>query len=240
MKLPQKDRLLGFAAALCFPRRCRYCGRVVGFAPGCGACEKELPKTLLSLEEKILFLRSTECPCLSGLAVKWKYEGPIRRGIARLKFGGEYPLGELYGAELIEPAAALFGQVRFDLVVPVPAAQESLKERGCNVAALLAAPLAKRFGAELSDCIGREFETRAQHKLSRKERKVNLLGVFTAPEAVAGKTVLLVDDVITTGSTMEECARALLLAGAKRVYGAVYAAAMPPKEEKKKENDRWH
>ena len=118
---------------------------------------------------------------------------------------------------------------RVDLVVPVPLSRRRMKERGYNQVGPLAMPLAAMLGWRYSpQVLAQTRETRSQVGLSPLERKVNIAGAFRAePVLVAGKAILLVDDVVTTGATMAACAKALVKADAQIVYGLTLARALP-------------
>jgi ComF family protein len=112
-----------------------------------------------------------------------------------------------------------------DIVVPVPLGIARLAERGYNQASLLAWPVALWLGISLcAKGLSRVRETRSQVDLSAAERKENVAGAFQArPALVRGRRVLLVDDVTTTGSTLDACAAALLAGGAVSVYALTLA-----------------
>jgi ComF family protein len=114
-----------------------------------------------------------------------------------------------------------------EIVVPVPIGRARRKERGYNQAALLAYPLA--LCSEIpyqSHALSRKRETRTQVGLNPLERKLNVADAFVAArEFVEGKSVLVVDDVTTTGATLNACAQALISAGARLVYGLTLARA---------------
>lgn len=113
---------------------------------------------------------------------------------------------------------------KIDVVMPVPLAYRRLFKRGYNQATLLARPIAKLFSAKLDvDSVRRKYRPDMGHKNSR-ERFENIRGVFNVacPERVKGKTILLVDDVMTTGATFSEMYKVLKRAGAKEVYGIVF------------------
>jgi ComF family protein len=115
-----------------------------------------------------------------------------------------------------------------DVIVPVPLGVARQKERGYNQAALIARPVALETGwAYRPKALSRVRETKTQVGLSIEERRMNVGGAFKAEgEGVAGKNVLLIDDVLTTGSTMEACAAALIEAGAAKVFGLTLARAL--------------
>jgi ComF family protein len=111
-----------------------------------------------------------------------------------------------------------------DIVMPIPLAYRRLWHRGYNQAALLAAPIAKHFGVKMdTGSVRRKYRSDMGH-MTGKQRAENIRGVFKVidTDAVRGKTVLLVDDVMTTGATFHELRRVLKKAGAKAVYGVTF------------------
>jgi ComF family protein len=155
------------------------------------------------------------------------FEGPIRHAIHSLKYRRNAALGDALAPYLAGYALKLGWQV--DLVVPVPLGKRRMKERGYNQVGLLAMPLAAiqqwRYSPQ---ALVRMRETRSQVGLSPLERKENISGAFRAdPAWVAGKEILLVDDVVTTGATLAACSEALINAGAKYIYALTLARALP-------------
>lgn len=113
---------------------------------------------------------------------------------------------------------------KIDVVMPIPLARRRLFKRGYNQATLLARPIAKVFNARLDvDTVARKYRPDMGHK-SSKQRFENIRGVFrvTNPDKIRGKTILLVDDVMTSGATFTEMHRVLKRAGAHAVYGVVF------------------
>ncbi len=152
--------------------------------------------------------------------------GSVREAIHRLKYHQDWALADVLAAELLALVEAQGWQV--DAVVPVPLGERRLRERGYNQAALLAFPLALGLGvAYRPRWLQRVRETRSQVGLSAAERRANVEGAFGAlPDVARGLTVLLVDDVMTTGATMHAAAQALRAAGARRVYAVSVARAV--------------
>ncbi|MCC6465031.1 MAG: ComF family protein [Planctomycetes bacterium] len=155
------------------------------------------------------------------------YQPPLSDILRALKFGGARNAAK-------PPAAWLTALVfdrglapRVDVVVPVPLHPLRLWHRGYNQAAEIARPLARALGKPLLDALRRRAETAGQARLSAAQRRSNVEGAFAVrkPAAVTGKTILLVDDVMTTGATFREAALTLKRAGAKAVLGAVAARA---------------
>ncbi|MBP2651808.1 MAG: phosphoribosyltransferase [Firmicutes bacterium] len=108
-----------------------------------------------------------------------------------------------------------------DVVVPVPLHARRLKERGFNQTTLIFGKWAEKEGIPWADALARVAITVPQWTLEAKERRKNVKGAFivTRPESVKGKTILLVDDIVTTGITLNECAKTLKASGAKAVFG---------------------
>ena len=144
--------------------------------------------------------------------------------MARLLFGSEI---RMCGSEpLPEPVPGL--DRGYDCILPVPA---SSKKRGYNVPERMAQPLARAVGVPVvTDALTRARSTRRQEGLSLDERLANVAGAFQVarPEAVEGKRILLVDDVLTTGATASACAQALLDAGAQSVFAVALATVEFP------------
>lgn len=154
------------------------------------------------------------------------FSGPLREAMHRMKYRRDLGLGEVFGGAL----AGFFRSQnwRVDLVVPVPLSAERMRARGYNQAALLAWPLALACRTRYNPgVLQRVRETPSQVGLSLEERRKNVSAAFCAdPRQVSQRSVLIVDDVATTGSTIEACAQALKDAGAERVYGLTLARAL--------------
>jgi ComF family protein len=155
------------------------------------------------------------------------FEGPIRHALHSLKYYRNVALGEVLARYLADYVRTLGWRV--DLVVPVPLGRKRTTERGYNQAALLAQPLSIIQNWQYTPrAVYRIRETMSQVGLTAQERRENLAGAFRAdPKRVAGKVVLLVDDIATTGATLAACSEALVKAGAKAVYALTLAKALP-------------
>lgn len=147
-----------------------------------------------------------------------EYTGVIRDCVHALKYERNIGMGAVFS----DPLAALVVESGWlpDLGMPVPLSRQRLTERGYNQAAYIARPLSARLGIRYHPFgIERTRDTPSQVGLSGEARRRNVAGAFrSVPEIVSSKRVLVVDDVMTTGSTMEACARALIDAGAEAVY----------------------
>jgi len=146
------------------------------------------------------------------------YNGPLRNAMHRLKYSRDIALGEVLARPLLEMLHQLDWPI--DLITSVPVGVARRAERGYNQATLLAFPLALAYGKPFrSQALQKARETRSQVGLNPAQRRENVSAAFQArPEIVAGRRVLLVDDVTTTGATIESCASALSTAGARQVF----------------------
>lgn len=242
-----KDSLKNLAAyALDFflPRLCLSCGEAVEpVAPAalCSACERRV----IRVESPIcphcgrLFLtrQGPDRPCgwclkepppfaAARAAVVYEEDGLTGQAIKQFKYHRRLEYLPLLRHWLTAPACREF-VAACDLVIPVPLHVRRLKERGFNQALLLAQALPGRL---LRDTLVRTRHTQPQTGLSPTARRENVRRAFAVrrPEAITGKSVLLVDDVYTTGATVRECSRALLTAGAREVRVLTVARVAPP------------
>lgn len=154
------------------------------------------------------------------------YEGLLREVVLRMKHAGGEDLAERIGTLWFEHAASRLREVHADIVVPVPLHWWRSWRRGYNQSACLAYALAKGLAVPLrSRCLRRIRATPSQTEQTPAGRRQNVKGAFKVgvPSDVRGRSVLLVDDVLTTGSTCDDAARALRAAGATRVVVAVLA-----------------
>lgn len=156
-----------------------------------------------------------------------EYGAAERELIHRFKYKDQAYLGRKMAEIMYDRILA--EELRADLILPVPMFRRKERQRGYNQAAVLAANLAKRMGIPCdTKLLVRTMETEAMSRLSAPDRRENIRGAFSVPpnrrDKLAGKTVLLVDDVYTTGSTADACAAALLAAGASRVYVFTFAS----------------
>ncbi|MBM7582620.1 ComF family protein [Caldicoprobacter guelmensis] len=148
------------------------------------------------------------------------YTPEIKQLIHRFKYGGVSYLSRTLGWWMVQ-AFEQRCNWNVDVIVPVPLHSRRQRQRGFNQSALLARELGRYIGVTVNeDVLVRKKYTSPQAGLSKFQRMQNLQGAFEvkAPEAVRDKSVLLIDDVFTTGSTVDECSRVLLEAGARKVY----------------------
>lgn len=213
-----------------FPARCIGCQRR-GVAL-CDACRPQLPYLPEGVCERCSAIRTARgvcggcrrlSPVLSSIRAALAYEGAARTAILTLKFRSGRYLAPLMGDLLRDALAAR--PLHADLIIPVPLTQRRLRERGFNQAELLARQVADAVGGQLlADALAREHRP-TQSTLNATARSENLRGAFRSRQgdAIRGRRVLLVDDVVTTGATVSACADTLARAGAGRISVLAFA-----------------
>lgn len=215
--------------ARALPQDCVLCAGASGEPAVCAACEAELP------------LLAESCPCCAmpspgaqrcGSCLKraphydrtialYRYEFPLDRLLQALKYHGRLALAAWFGGGL---ARRLQTHPRPEVLIPVPLARSRLRERGFNQAVEIARPLSRLLDLEL-DCraVRRQRATLPQFDLPLEARARNIRGAFASGPSVAGKRVAVLDDVMTSGATLDEVAATLKRAGAVEVENWVVA-----------------
>ncbi|WP_209343022.1 phosphoribosyltransferase family protein [Flavonifractor sp. AGMB03687] len=213
---------LGFVLDLLFPPKCVFCGKVLDTGEDglCARCQRELP-WLTDGEAELTGEFFSLC------AAPLRYQDKVRDSVRRYKFKGRRGYHKLYG-RLVAQCVHDHLAGRYDLITWVPLSPQRKKERGYDQAFLLASAAALELGEVAVETLRKERNTDPQSGLTEDaQRRANVLGAYTPvdPELVAGKRVLLIDDVVTTGSTLSECARTLRTMGASDVVCAALARA---------------
>lgn len=236
------QEILTGIADLIFPPRCITCSMVLEkhsllpFCSGCTAgirfihsplCHRcGIPFPSMEGEDRLCGeCLVTQRPYAVARAVGL-YEETLMKAIHLFKYRGRIGIGKVLGKIMADFAGGLWDMNVFSMIIPVPLHRKRLRERGFNQAVILAREIAKRFALPLDFwTLRREVFTEPQVGMGREDRSANVRGAFAVrkPERTAGKRILLVDDVYTTGSTLTECTRTLLKAEADSV--AVFTLA---------------
>ena len=165
-------------------------------------------------------------PAFERSACALRYEGAARELVRRFKFRRAFHWRDDFADFMEAAVSSRFEAAAIDAVAPVPMAFWHRWNRGYSPAAILARALAARLERRYEGgALGRIGHPRRQSELPAAERRTNVIGTFAVrrPEWVRGRTLLVVDDIMTTGATLSECARVLLAAGAERVWVATLA-----------------
>ena len=207
---------------LVYPVRavCMGCGTKAGFERDwlCEDCRQEMASRWVGVAPP------PEGGLIEGAAYGYRYGGPAAGLVRNLKYRGVARLAEPMGARMVAAFAGL-QPAHIDCVTPVPMHVRRVRKRGVNQALLLAREVADGLQLPLEEALVRTRNTLQQARLDEAKRLHNLDGAFAVAGNVAGKRVLLVDDVCTTGATANACAKALLKEGASAVLLVCFCLA---------------
>lgn len=222
-----------------FCSRCRICGEVVeidrNLCDECKALKKiESPRCIHCGCSK------TDCTCkgkkneYKQITAVYYYKDSIVRAVLNLKNNDMPFLAENMADEIYSLIQEEYEDIHFDCVTFVPLRKFRQIKRGFNQSQLIAAVLSNHMNVEVFDVLSKVRYTGVQHHKSARERRADVFGAYDVKDEykhkLNGKTILLVDDVKTTGSTLNECAKMLKLYGCQSVYAATFALT---KKEKK-------
>ena len=213
-------RLIDKFLELCFPSKCILCAKILEKEETdlCHSCRAEISECGKS---------KTAIPFIESWLALWYYEGKVRSSLLRYKFGGHRGYARIYG-RLLAMKLLRDVQDRFDILTYIPISRLRKFRRGYDQVQLLAEAVGAELGMEVVPTLKKIRHNPPQSGIGdAAHRRANVMGVYEAidPAQLAGKRILLLDDIITTGATASECARVLLTAGAKEVICAAIAAA---------------
>ncbi len=222
-----------------FPRRCAMCGKAV--PPDCELCDDCFESTVFVEEEICTHCGrgKKNCLCVGGrvfyeaITASLYYTGAAKKAIRGLKFAKAVQNADVLSQYMAESVEKHFSDKQFDFVTCVPLSKQALKKRGYNQSELLAKGVSKQLGLKTeANLLERIYQGEEQKNLSSSRRFGAVFGSFDCVESdiIKGKKILLCDDVATTCSTLNECAKMLLLSGADEVY--CVAAAVTQREVK--------
>ena len=223
-----------------FTKHCPYCNKVIGKENiVCEECGESLPRIK---QEKCKYCGAEKirCDCkhhkmgYDGISAPFYYEKSIRESIRLLKFNGKDFISKRLSDDMAESVKSDFKDIDFDMICYVPFSNGSKLTRKYNPSELLAKHLSKNLKIPLRPVLIKLYENENQRNLNMTERIGNVFGVFDVLDNadVKDKTILLVDDVKTTGATLSNCAWILKIRGAKNVYCATVAITAPKKHKK--------
>lgn len=223
------DKSRRWLELLLWPAACLLCGRGgAGDIDLCNDCVADLPRNDPACEVCAEPLQSSgiarvcgEClrdpPPFVSSVVPYRYAYPLDHLVRGLKFRNDLACGRVLG-ELFSRCLLARGEPLPDAIVPVPLAPQRYRQRGYNQAGELALAVRRCTGVAVkTDVVMRQRETAEQAGLDRKARRQNVRGAFAAVSPLRARSVAILDDVVTTGSTVRELASVLQQAGAERV-----------------------
>lgn len=204
---------------LFFPAKCVLCGKVLSGDETdlCHSCRTETQE---------YGHNTAKLPYLARKIILWYYEGTVRSSLLRFKFYNRRSHAQVYGRLLA--MKLIKEQVEFDILTWVPISRLRKWRRGYDQDELIANAIGVELGVQPVPTLKKLRNNPPQSGMGdAARRKANVFGIYRCidPALVAGKRILLLDDIVTTGATASECARVLLTAGAKEVTCAAVAAA---------------
>lgn len=208
-----------------YPKRCAVCGKIIEKdASLCDECDKKLER----VEENCSVCGSMKkhCECkryvyrFSGLVASFYKAENSMKMIYRFKLHGKTDSLGFLADSVTDKINRYYKDIRFDIVTSVPMSKIKKFCKGFNHSELIAKAVAKRMGVEYKNLLNKKPFCRSQHNLKREERFENVKDMFSSSNNVSYKKVLLIDDIKTTGATLNECTKQLLFAKVEEVYCA--------------------
>lgn len=213
-----------------YPRVCPFCGRIVKSGT-CDDCRdrveyvqepkcKRCGKPIESMEAEYCYDCQKGRHFFEEGQSLYVHKSPVSEAVYAMKYQNKRVYALSFGEELAKKYGDFLYKRGVDIIVPIPLSSDKRRKRGFNQAEILAKELSNQTGIPLeTGILKRKKSTVAQKKLSKKERQRNMVGAFIARrDFLHGEGVVLVDDIYTTGSTIDEAARMLKKGGAGKVY----------------------
>lgn len=222
-------RFADILISLVYPRRCPFCGAALSHNKHtCESCENSLPhvtgETCLKCARGSEFCRCKERQfAFKSCIAPFYYDGVVKQAVKRFKFKGQQGAATVFAAYTAETLNRVYAGKSFDFVTSVPLTFSEFKSRGYNQSALFGRALAKELSLPYRETLKKPHDIKPQRTCSASQRWDNVSGAFSSKCDLSGKVVLLADDIITTGATLNECAKMLLAVGAHEVCCAVFA-----------------
>ncbi len=220
-------KIAKYVLDLFYPNRCPCCDSFIRWDKLiCGKCHREIEivyeKTCHKCGKEICIC--SENPEYDGAVVPMRYSGLTKEGILSLKRGNNKNFGEYSGKLIAQILMHDYSGEDFDMIIPVPMSRHSLGERGFNQAQIISQQISDALNIPLrNDILYKKNSSSSQHFLGRAARFKNISAFGIDKTDLTGKKILLCDDIITTGSTVNRCARLLKSEGAAKVFLAAAA-----------------
>lgn len=216
---------------LIYPEKCPFCGTLVSHEEEgiCEKCRRKLPyikeprcmmcgKPIQSETEEFCYDCKKTKHMFDGGRNLWIHKDSVRQAVYSFKYQDRKCYGKTFAAEMVKGMAAYLNTIEAEALVPIPLHKKRYRDRGYNQAQILASEIGKQVHLPVEDILIRIKETNPQKTLSDIQRRKNIEGAFALKEDCKYHTVVLVDDIYTTGSTLDEAARVLKKSGVSKVY----------------------
>ena len=232
-------KIFKYLISAVYPNKCMGCGDIIDEEKTlCNICEAKIERNCLEDLCLNCGFEKDECVCnfniyrFDKLISVFKNDGIAQRANYRYKFNRLRHYVNFFAKEMSEAVKILYGDVSFDFICSVPSNRGFFNNTHYNHCEYIASAMSNELGLPyVKDVLYCRKSSKLQHKSTIKERLVNVEGKYDYNFRIDGKTVLLVDDIRTTGATLEECSKMLLYAGADAVY-CVTALCTKIKSEK--------
>lgn len=219
------SEVLGRLLNLIYPKHCPCCDDITeDNEPICEECLAELLKHRLKGACKKCGLPEPECVCnkrvflFEGVAAPFRYEDIAAEGVLNIKKMRSIENADFFADYMAETIANNYSSVEFDIVTSVPMFKRDEIKRDFDHAKILAKCLSRKIGVDYKITLKQIEKRKSQHELNAAERIENVKGIYKVTAEVEGKNILLVDDIKTSGSSLNECAHELLISGAEGVW----------------------
>lgn len=211
-----------------YPPRCMFCRKII--LPGKTCCEV-CESTLVPSHWDARIMEPQSGKTLVCMAPD-EYNGDLRKAMIAFKFHNKPKHADFFAKRMVAQLEQSSFFTRADGITSVPLSRERLRQRGYNQSELIAREIAAQIGLTYSTLLEKNVENHEQHRLHKKDRQENVRGVYRLLPGypVKGRRILLVDDILTTGATLGECAFVLYNAGAKEILCAA-ACRVPSGQE---------
>jgi competence protein ComFC len=228
--MPIISEFLDNITSVFFPKRCIFCNDIIPVStPACQKCADKLPIIAADTCGHCGF-DNKHCKCKANEFVKavapFYYDGFAKNALANFKFNGKATFGKYMAEYMTAAILQEYKDIHFDLITCIPLSKTEYNNRGFNQSAVLCEQISKNLKMPCDiKLIKKVREIDPQRTKKAHERKGNVLGAFDIqnPKKIKGLAILLIDDVLTTGATLNETAKMLKIYGAKRVYCTVFA-----------------
>lgn len=216
---PQKrlKKILDVVLDMIYPIKCPFCGNITGDGI-CAVCRERIKKIeepycmmcgkpVRNVDQEYCYdCRKSKHAFEEGRGL-WVHRSPVSDALYAFKYQNRRIYGEIFGRELAETYGMYLKRRGVDLIIPIPIHKKKRRVRGYNQAEILARVLSEETGIPLDvKALIRRRETAPQKKLNDKDRRKNIRNAFAAVGSVRGRNIVLIDDIYTTGSTLDEAA----------------------------------